>query len=93
MGRDEPGVLGTRRLTWEGGSPMSVMLGIALWMVALVCVLALAGGVRRGDRLRERERALEAGGGSDAQADVERSAAPLTASRRTPARTTRRATG
>ena len=70
---------------------MSVMLGIALWLVALVCVLALAGGVRRGDRLRER--ALEAGGGSDAQADVERSAAPLTASRRTPARTTRRATG
>ena len=69
---------------------MSVMLGIALWLIALLFVLVLAGGVRRGDRLRER--ALRAAG-VDAHAEGERSAAPLTATRRTPAPTTRRATG
>ncbi len=72
---------------------MTVMLGIAVWLVALVFVLLLAGGVRRGDRLRERalERELEAG--VHPEFEGERSAAPLAATRRTPAPTTRRATG
>ena len=69
---------------------MTIWLGITLWLGALVCVVILAGGVRRGESLRERS--LEHGqnpGHADAD---ERLTPPLSAARRTPARA-RRATG
>jgi hypothetical protein len=69
-----------------------IWLGLAVWMAALAIVLLLAGGVRRGDRLRAR--ALDARmSGSDTAEFEERTAAPLTVARRTPGRRTRRATG
>lgn len=69
---------------------MTIWLGITLWLGALVLVVILAGGVRRGESLRERG----LGQGQDAgRADPdERLAPPLSATRRTPA-PTRRATG
>lgn len=71
---------------------MTIWFGLAAWMAALAIVVVLAGGVRRGDRLRAR--ALDPRlSGSDAADFEERLAAPLTAARRTPGRRTRRATG
>jgi hypothetical protein len=67
---------------------MTIWLVITLWLGALVCVVILAGGVRRGESLRERASGQNAG---RADAD-ERFAPPLSAARRTPA-PTRRATG
>ena len=69
---------------------MTIWLAITLWLGALVCVVILAGGVRRGESLRDRT--LEQGQNAGRADADERLAPPLSAARRTPA-PTRRATG
>jgi hypothetical protein len=69
---------------------MTIWLGITVWLGALVFVLILAGGVRRGDNLRDG--ALGPRPDTGHAEGEERFVSPLSATRRTPA-PTRRATG